>query len=151
MTVRCLTPTDTSTADSLHLRIGEHWWKSGGKSERAEDQKSCSEIVSLKNDREVLPMIPQQYGCLHKVWINTISLDMLTLKRKLFNGLPQTKNYRPEDGWKRESLPFLEMSPLIGYPTPSSHPWNYIHASNTKQTEQVAVIYLGAHVWGVQQ
>lgn len=81
--VGCLTQTDC-IADSLHLQIGEgtlmeiRWkdWKSRG-------PENCCENVSRKNDRQVLSMIPQQCGCLNKAWINTIPIDMLSLKRKL--------------------------------------------------------------------
>lgn len=43
-------------------------------------ERSC-EYMTSRNDREALPMIPQQYGCLNKSGRSTTPRDMLTWKR----------------------------------------------------------------------
>lgn len=47
--------------------------------------------------------------------------------------------------WVREMIFFMD-EPLINYVISSGHPWTHKHTSNTKLTEMVIFMYLGACV-----
>lgn len=46
-------------------------------------KKDCCEIVSLKNDKEAMPVMFQQFSCLSKTWSRTMPICMLPWKAEI--------------------------------------------------------------------
>jgi hypothetical protein len=60
----------------------ETTWKRVERLQEPEGQEVCSKIVSHRNDRKAVHIIPRQHGCIYKTYIVTVSTDMLQKKKK---------------------------------------------------------------------
>lgn len=58
MIVGCMILTDARTTQLLHPKLEEYGWKRMERLSELEDLEICSEIVSPRDDRETVPIIP---------------------------------------------------------------------------------------------
>jgi hypothetical protein len=97
VTTGCTVPTDTSTIQSLHLRLREHHRRGSDRLKKKAEDLLLNSIFFPQYAREGSLMKSQQYGFLNKTQLMTTVVDMPTWTMDKWNfpkSHSQMKSYR---------------------------------------------------------
>lgn len=81
--MQCPVPTHLSIRKIQHIKLRRNCWRVEERTQVTEEQEALRDSVSPKNDKESLPVIPQQYSCLNQTLTKPTMVDILTWKYEI--------------------------------------------------------------------